>query len=87
MMLDSLAGFSLTSAAMDTYPPGPVIIQPSTTITDIDIPFGRLVVIILKFMLASIPAVLVIYAIIGMVTLFIMAIFGGVGALSHSLSK
>ena len=43
-----------------------------TTITDIDIPFGRMVMIILKFMLAAIPAVLLFYAVI----MGIMLIFG-----------
>ena len=32
------------------------------TITNIDIPFGRLIVIMLKMMLASIPAILIMYA-------------------------
>ncbi len=43
-----------------------------TTVTDIDIPFGRLIMIILKFMLASIPAVLLFYLI--MIPIFM--IFG-----------
>ncbi len=34
-----------------------------TTVTDVAIPFGRMVIIILKFMLASIPAVLLFYVI------------------------
>jgi len=47
------------------------------TITDIDIPFGRIVGIILKWTLASIPAMIIIYAVI----FFVIAIFGGVGSL------
>ena len=73
---------------METLPPGPVFIQPTTTttiITDIDIPFGRLVGIMLKFMLASIPAVLTMYAIMGAIALVFVAIFGGIGALSQSI--
>ena len=34
-----------------------------TTLTDVNIPFGRMVMIILKTMLASIPAVLLFYLI------------------------
>ncbi len=34
-----------------------------TTVTDVAIPFGRMAIIILKFMLASIPAVLLFYVI------------------------
>jgi len=56
-----------------------------TTITDIDIPFGRLVVIILKFMLASIPAVICMYVIIGIFVFLFLAIFGGGAALLHNL--
>jgi hypothetical protein len=54
-----------------------------TTITDVDIPFGRMVGIILKLMLASIPAVLIFYAIFGMITLFLVLIFGGAAAVFH----
>ena len=54
----------------------------NTTITNIDIPFGRLVVIILKFMLAAIPAMLLMYAIFGIILLIVMTLFGGLAALS-----
>lgn len=56
-----------------------------TTITDIDIPFGRLVVIMLKMMLASIPAVLIMYAVMAVAALILMAVFGGGAALFNSL--
>lgn len=56
------------------------------TITDIDIPFGRLVVIMLKMMLASIPAVLAIYAVFGIIMLIVLLVFGGIGALSGAFS-
>jgi len=49
-----------------------------TTITDINIPFGRMVAIILKWMLASIPAILLMYLLLGIIALIFMAIFGGV---------
>jgi hypothetical protein len=44
------------------------------TVTDIDIPFGRLVNLILKLMLAAIPAVLLFYAVI-----FCFALIFGLG--------
>ncbi len=52
-----------------------------TTLTDIDIPFGRLIMIMLKTMLASIPAVIVMYIIMFAIFLVIAVLFGGVGAL------
>ncbi len=48
--------------------PNPMNTQNQTTITDIDIPFGRLVVIILKLMLAALPAVILFYAVAGLLT-------------------
>ena len=45
------------------------------TITDIDIPFGKLVTFGIKWMLAMIPAVIVFY----MVILFIVGIIGVAG--------
>jgi len=57
-----------------------------TTIKDVDIPFGRLVVIILKVMLASIPALIIFYAIIfGLILAFAMMFGGGAALLHHSL--
>ena len=50
------------------------------TLNDIDIPFGRMVAIILKFMLASIPAVLLLYAIMGILTLIVFGFMGGAAA-------
>ncbi len=43
------------------------------TISNVDIPFGRMVAIILKWMLASIPAVIIMWMVMMAVTL----IFGG----------
>lgn len=54
-----------------------------TTVTDIDIPFGRMVMIILKFMLASIPAVLLFYLIMIPVFLLFSGMLGGCAALMH----
>ena len=53
----------------------------NTTITDIDIPFGRLISIMLKLMLASIPAILILYAVIFSIMLVVMLIFGGGAAI------
>ncbi len=49
-----------------------------TTITDINIPFGRMVAIIIKWMLASIPAIIIMYAVMAFIMFAIIAIFGGV---------
>lgn len=43
-----------------------------TTITDIDIPFGRLVLIIIKVALAAIPA----YFVLALILFAVMAVFG-----------
>ena len=48
-----------------------------TTIEDIDIPFFRLVLIILKFMIASIPALIVFYILVFLVIAVFFALFGG----------
>lgn len=51
------------------------------TVTDIDIPFGRMIMIILKLMLASIPAVLLLYAVVFGVALLCGLGLGGCAAL------
>ena len=55
------------------------------TIRNIDIPFGRLVVILLKLMLASIPAILLFYIILFVFVIGFMAVFGGGAALLQQL--
>lgn len=57
------------------------------TVTDIDIPFGRLVVLILKFMLASIPAVLIMYAVLGVIALLMFGVLGGAAGVFNKLSS
>lgn len=57
------------------------------TITDIDIPFTRLVVIILKTMLASIPAVIVMYAFLAAVGIALLVVFGGLGVVLENLQQ
>jgi hypothetical protein len=51
------------------------------TLTDVDIPFGRMVIIILKWMLASIPAVILLWIVVGLITLVFGAGIGGCAAL------
>ena len=51
------------------------------TITDIDIPFGRAVGIILKWSLASIPAMILLWIIIAIFIAIFGAVFGGIGSL------
>ena len=48
---------------------------------DIDIPFSRLIAIMLKLMFASIPAVILFYLIIGSIVLLVTAFFGGAAGL------
>lgn len=55
------------------------------TIKDIDIPFGRLVSIMLKTMLASIPAMVIFYLILGAVFLVFAMFAGGIGAVLQGL--
>ena len=55
------------------------------TIRDIDIPFFRLVGIILKLMIASIPAMILFYLIVLVVGLIFAAVFGGGAALLDGL--
>lgn len=61
--------------------------QKGVTITDIDIPFTRLVVIILKTMLASIPAVIVMYALLAAVAIGLVIVFGGLGVVLENLQQ
>lgn len=61
--------------------------QTRTTITDIDIPFGRLVMIMLKMMLASIPAIMLMYAVMFVIFMVMMLVFGGLGALSGAFNS
>lgn len=64
---------------MNTPPENRIVVN------DVDIPFSRLVVIVLKLMLASIPAIILFYIIILGIALGIVAIFGGGAALLHGI--
>lgn len=57
------------------------------TIKDIDIPFFRLVAIMLKIMLASIPALILFYVLCFIVLMTFVAIFGGGAALLNGLGR
>jgi hypothetical protein len=58
--------------------------EENTIITDIRIPFGRMVAIILKWMLASIPAMILMY----LIMFVIMIVFaGGIGGLTALLAR
>ena len=46
------------------------------TITDVDIPFGRLVTLFVTWTLAAIPALIVIWFVLGLLMMLVMAIFG-----------
>ena len=59
----------------------------STVIRDIDIPFFRLVAIILKFMFASIPALILFYAILFGLLLAVASVFGGAAGLLNHLHE
>lgn len=49
------------------------------TLTDIDIPFTRLVVIFIKWSLAAIPAAIIVSLIISLVMMLFAGLFGGIG--------
>ena len=55
--------------------------QDKTTITDIRIPFGRMVAIILKFMIASIPALILMYLVMFIIALIFTGGLEGLAAL------
>ena len=51
-------------------------ISQQTTVTDIDISFGRLIVIFIKFGLAAIPAAIIVSIIMMLVATVLSGIFG-----------
>ncbi|WP_181707352.1 hypothetical protein [Chthonobacter rhizosphaerae] len=46
-------------------------------ITDVDIPFGRLILILLKIALASIPAAIILAILVNVVVGLVFLLFGG----------
>ena len=57
------------------------------TVRDIDIPFSRLVVVIFKVMLASIPALILFYGIMFIAIMIFFAVFGGAAAALDGLAQ
>ena len=49
------------------------------TVTDIDIPFGRLVLIFIKWSLAAIPAAIIVSIILSVIMALLAGLFGGMG--------
>jgi hypothetical protein len=47
-----------------------------TVVTDIDIPFGRLIMIFIKFGLAAIPAAIIISIVVSLIAFALSAVFG-----------
>lgn len=54
----------------------------SIVVTDIDISFGRLVMLFIKFGLAAIPAAIVIGLIMTLVMAIVGGVFGGIGLMT-----
>ena len=54
----------------------------NVVVTDIDISFGRLIVLFIKFGLAAIPAAIVIGIIWGLIMMLLGGIFGGFGMMT-----
>lgn len=53
--------------------------QTPVTVSDIDISFGRLVVIFIKFGLAAIPAAIIVSVVVSAVAVAVSGLFGGLG--------
>ena len=51
------------------------------TLVDIDIPFGRMVAIIIKWSLASIPAMIILWILFMLVAVLFGGLLGGIGSL------
>ncbi len=60
---------------------------PRTTITDIDIPFGRLVVIFIKWGLAAIPAAIIISLVMSALMFVFAGLFGGMGMMMGGVGR
>ncbi len=49
------------------------------TVADVDIPFGRLVMLFITWTLAAIPALIVVWFALGLIIMLVMGLFGGFG--------
>ena len=57
------------------------------TISDIDIPFGRLVVIFIKWSLAAIPAAIIVSIILSLLMAVLAGLFGGMGVMMGGFGR
>ncbi len=57
------------------------------TITDIEIPFARLVVIFIKWGLAAIPAAIIVSLILSLVMFVVGGLFGGMGMMMGGFGR
>lgn len=57
------------------------------TITDIEIPFSRLVVIFIKWGLAAIPAAIIVSLILSVVMVVVTGLFGGMGMMMGGFGR
>jgi hypothetical protein len=53
------------------------------SVVDFDVPFGRMVVFMIKWAFAAIPALIVIWPVVFICLLIIAGFFGGIAALSQ----
>ena len=57
------------------------------TITDVEIPFFRLVVIFIKWTLAAIPAAIIVSLIMGIIMTLLAGVFVGMGAMMGGFQR
>ena len=53
------------------------------SVVDFDMPFGRMVIFMVKWAFAAIPALIIIWAVVVFLLLIVGSFFGGISALSH----
>ena len=53
------------------------------SVVDFDMPFGRMVVFMIKWAFAAIPAIIIIWAVVFSFLLILAMFFGGIAALSQ----
>ena len=78
---------------MSSQPPAhipysaPLDTRPRVVVTDIDMPFGSMVVFIIKWTLASIPAIIILWLILVLFVVVFGLIFGGMfHGMGHGVS-
>jgi hypothetical protein len=69
---------------MSSLPPSPIAYSPPldvrqrVIVTDVDMPFGSMVVFIIKWTLASIPALIILWLIFVVIIALLALVFGGI---------